>query len=134
MLVLGLGLPALAAGEEVDFNFQVRPLLSDRCFACHGPDSRARKKDLRLDTKKGLFKKLEEGLYVVKPGDINQSELVRRIFATDDDQMPPDDPKWSETVTTENPVSAACLTESVQSERRGMTGKRVRPNRKLRVI
>ncbi len=80
---------AAADSGKVDFNFQVRPLLSDRCFTCHGPDSRARKKDLRLDTREGLFKKIDDGQFVVKPGDTNKSELIRRIFATDDDQMPP---------------------------------------------
>jgi hypothetical protein len=92
-VALAAALPWLAAdGAEakVDFNFQIRPLLSDRCFTCHGPDTRARKKELRLDTKEGLFKKLEDGSLVVKPGDTNQSELIRRIFATDDDQMPPE--------------------------------------------
>ena len=82
--------PVPAAGEKIDFNFQIRPLLSDRCFTCHGPDSRARKKELRLDTKEGLFKQLDTNSFVVKPGDTNQSELIRRIFATDDDQMPPE--------------------------------------------
>lgn len=85
-------LVAAASGEnpKVDFNFQVRPLLSDRCFACHGPDEKARKKKLRLDTREGLFKELEDGVAVVKPGDVAKSELVRRIVATDDDQMPPE--------------------------------------------
>ena len=92
LVLMALALPSLAANApKIDFNFQIRPLLSDRCFTCHGPDSRARKKDLRLDTKDGLFKKLDTNLFVVKPGDTNQSELVRRIFATDDDdQMPPE--------------------------------------------
>ena len=86
-------LTAVAVEKKTDFNFQIRPLLSDRCFTCHGPDSHARKKELRLDTKDGLFKKLEDGAFVVKSGDTNQSELIRRIFATDDDQMPPEKSK-----------------------------------------
>ena len=89
-----LAQPLLAAdAPKIDFNFQIRPLLSDRCFSCHGPDSRARKKELRLDTHDGLFKKIDDGMFVVKPGDTNKSELVRRIFATDDDQMPPEKSK-----------------------------------------
>ena len=93
-MMAALALPLQAAdAQKIDFNFQIRPLLSDRCFTCHGPDSRARKKDLRLDTHDGLFKKLEDGQFVVKPGDTNKSELVRRIFATDDDQMPPEKSK-----------------------------------------
>ncbi|MDR3457410.1 MAG: DUF1553 domain-containing protein [Verrucomicrobiae bacterium] len=94
LVLMALALPSPAAdAPKIDFNFQIRPLLSDRCFTCHGPDSRARKKDLRLDTRDGLFKKLDDNLYVVKPGDTNRSELVRRIFATDDDQMPPEKSK-----------------------------------------
>ncbi|MSU57160.1 MAG: DUF1553 domain-containing protein [Pedosphaera sp.] len=94
LAVLLCALPvAMASGADpakVDFNFQIRPLLSDRCFACHGPDEKARKKKLRLDTREGLFKELEDGMAVVKPGDLAKSELVRRVFATDDDQMPPE--------------------------------------------
>jgi hypothetical protein len=86
-------LPVVAVAADagkVDFNFQIRPLLSDRCFTCHGPDERARKARLRLDTREGLFKDLEDGAAVIKPGKPAESELVRRIQATDDDQMPPE--------------------------------------------
>ncbi len=92
-LILGL-LPSLPAAEpgRVDYNFQIRPLLSDRCFKCHGPDEKARKKKLRLDQHDGMFKELDDDFAVVKPGDTNHSELIRRIFATDpDDVMPPVD-------------------------------------------
>src|SRR5262245_57065203 len=82
-------IPALRvlSGEpaKVDFNFQIRPLLSDRCFKCHGPDEKARKAKLRLDTREGALKELEDGWSVIKPGDPGKSELVRRIFATDED-------------------------------------------------
>jgi hypothetical protein len=88
--------------QTIDFNFQIRPLLSDRCFTCHGPDSHARKKELRLDTKEGLFKKLEDGSFVVKPGDTNHSEIIHRIFAMDDDQMPPEKSKLSLTDAEKN--------------------------------
>ncbi len=91
--VFGLlsSLPAAEPGR-VDFNFQIRPLLSDRCFKCHGPDEKARKKKLRLDQHDGMFKELEDDFAVVKPGDTNHSELIRRIVATDPDEvMPPED-------------------------------------------
>ena len=90
-----LALSARAAESgRVDYNFQIRPLLSDRCYTCHGPDDKARKKKLRLDTREGMFKELEDGFAVVRPGDTNRSELVRRIFTTDeDDVMPPADSK-----------------------------------------
>ena len=75
---------------EVDFNFHIRPVLSDRCFKCHGPDEKARKGKLRLDTREGALKELEDDWAVIKPGDPSKSELVRRILATDeDDLMPP---------------------------------------------
>ena len=79
-----------ADSSRVDFNFQIRPLLSDRCFKCHGPDEKARKGKLRLDTREGALKELEDGWSVIKPGDPDKSELVRRILAADeDDLMPP---------------------------------------------
>jgi hypothetical protein len=81
----------LAAGPpKVDFNFHIRPLLSDRCFKCHGPDEKARKAKMRLDTREGALKELEDGWAIIKPGDPEKSELMRRIFATDEhDVMPP---------------------------------------------
>lgn len=97
LAILLAALPAgksfAAAAERVDFNHEIRPILSDRCFTCHGPDEKSRKAKLRLDTKEGLFKPLDSGLTVVKPGDAAKSDLVRRIFATDDDQMPPEKSK-----------------------------------------
>jgi hypothetical protein len=73
----------------VDFTTEVRPLLSDRCFRCHGPDATKRKAELRLDIPAGAFKDLDDGWAVVKPGNPERSELIRRIFAEDDDMMPP---------------------------------------------
>ena len=42
--------------EKINFNFHVKPIISDKCFACHGPDEKERKANLRLDTEKGLYK------------------------------------------------------------------------------
>ena len=79
-----------ASPAKVDFNYHVKPLLSDRCFACHGPDEKGRKGKLRLDTQEGAFKALDDGMFVIKPGDSAHSELVRRITGTDPDEvMPP---------------------------------------------
>jgi hypothetical protein len=75
--------------EPVDFTTQIRPLLSDRCFRCHGPDAAKRKAELRLDVPAGALKDLDNGWAVVKPGNPQRSELIRRIFADDDDMMPP---------------------------------------------
>src|SRR5207247_2552208 len=69
---------AANAGDKVDFNRQIKPLLSDRCYKCHGPDEQARKAKLRLDLKDGAFKKLEDGMSVIKPADLAKSEVYRR--------------------------------------------------------
>ena len=74
----------LAAPPPVDFNRDVRPILSDKCFACHGPDENHRKADLRLD----VGKDIADGAIV--PGKPAESELVKRITAMDADRrMPP---------------------------------------------
>src|SRR3954447_9111268 len=76
--------------DDVDFNRQILPILSDHCFTCHGPDENKRKAKLRLDTKEGAFGDLRGGGHAVVPGKLDESELVRRITATDADEiMPP---------------------------------------------
>ncbi len=87
-----------AVPDRVDYNFHVRPILSDRCYQCHGPDQGNRQADLRLDSKDGLFATVTSGVatHVVKPGDPAHSELALRISAADDDlRMPPPDSKLS---------------------------------------
>ncbi len=75
----------------VDFTTEIRPLLSDRCFRCHGPDAGKRKAKLRLDLAAGALKTLDDGWAVVAPGRPDRSELIRRVFldADDEDHMPP---------------------------------------------
>jgi hypothetical protein len=96
--VLGGLMMALAAGDvsgdepaqKVDFNFQVRPILSDKCFNCHGPDPRMRKAGLRLDTKQGAFGPTKSGDRALVPGDLDASQLFWRITAEDpSERMPP---------------------------------------------
>jgi hypothetical protein len=77
------------AYAAVDFGRDILPILSDKCFHCHGPDAKARKANLRFDTKEGAFR-LRKGKPVIIPGDSAASELVRRITAEDDaERMPP---------------------------------------------
>jgi hypothetical protein len=73
----------------IEFNRDVRPILSDRCFACHGPDKNKRKADLRLDAREGLLGTAKKG-GVVTPGKLDESELWRRISSESaDERMPP---------------------------------------------
>ncbi|HIE97195.1 MAG TPA: DUF1549 domain-containing protein, partial [Fuerstia sp.] len=80
-----------AMAADVDFNRDVRPLLSDACFACHGPDAGQRQSDLRLDQKEGLFRTVD-GVTIVDVKSADNSELLKRIMSTDPDvMMPPPD-------------------------------------------
>lgn len=76
--------------EKIDFNRDVRPILSENCFFCHGPDKNKRKGDLRLDTKEGIFSAIEGKRFPAVPGHPEQSEIFKRITATDDDDRMPD--------------------------------------------
>src|SRR5688572_7581945 len=80
---------ASAADAPIDFARQIRPILSDKCFFCHGPDEKHREAELRLDLQTGLFRDVD-GVTVVKPGKPEASELWRRVTAeADDERMPP---------------------------------------------
>src|SRR5215208_1054762 len=73
---------------KVEFNRDIRPILSENCYQCHGPDKNARKADLRLDTKEGLFTAIDGNSPVV-PSNLEKSELYRRIVTTDRDEVMP---------------------------------------------
>ncbi len=78
------------SSAPLSFHQDIRPILAEKCFACHGFDAQKRKGELRLDTAEGAFGKGESGAVVIKPGDLKGSELWARINATDkDDIMPP---------------------------------------------
>jgi hypothetical protein len=75
--------------REVRFNRDIRPILADKCFQCHGPDARMRKADLRLD-KHDDEGAIRGGASVLLAGDIDESELIQRITSSDaDERMPP---------------------------------------------
>ena len=79
--------------DEIDYNWHVRPILSENCFNCHGPDPASREAGLRLDLGELAVQELPEtpGRYAIVPGDAARSELVRRIRATNaDERMPPE--------------------------------------------
>ena len=78
--------PLLAVVQPISYNFQIRPLLANSCFRCHGPDEKAREAKLRLDSPEAAYET------AIRPGDADGSEMVKRLFSTDPDEvMPPPD-------------------------------------------
>ncbi len=78
--------------DKIDFNFHIKPILSDRCFACHGPDDKARKAGVRLDDEAFVFNMLDSSnhTYILKPGNLKKSELYQRIINENEaKKMPP---------------------------------------------
>ena len=90
---MGLAVSAVGAtpaATPVDFARQIRPILADNCFTCHGPDEAARKANLRLDVREAAIKPAKSGAIAIVAGDAAKSEMHKRITATDaDDLMPP---------------------------------------------
>jgi hypothetical protein len=77
------------AADKLSFNRDIRPILSENCFACHGFDSKKREAELRLDTPEGAYM-AKDGAFPIKPGDLAKSEVWQRIITSDeDDLMPP---------------------------------------------
>ena len=80
----------LGARAKVDFNHEVRPILSENCLKCHGFDEKERKAGLRLDVREDALKPAKSGEHAIVPGKPDASELVRRLITDDeDDHMPP---------------------------------------------
>ena len=76
--------------STVDFNHDIRPILSENCFKCHGPDDGARKAKMRLDIRAEALKPAKSGELPIVPGAPEKSELIKRVTAADlDDRMPP---------------------------------------------
>ncbi len=83
------GAISVAAGEEISFNRDIRPILSDRCFKCHGPDAKNQDSEFRVDTFEHATADLG-GRFGIKPGDLEKSELHHLIHSDDEDEvMPP---------------------------------------------
>ena len=99
-LLCVLAATRLFADDAPDFSRDVRPILSQHCFKCHGPDDKARKGGLRLDIRDSATKEAKSGAVALVPGQPDKSELVARIFSTDEDElMPP--PSVKRTLTPE---------------------------------
>ncbi|KAF0181465.1 MAG: hypothetical protein FD161_138 [Limisphaerales bacterium] len=85
----GLATAAAQGRGAIQFDRDIRPLLSDHCFACHGPDGAKRKASLQLDTREGLFGSLKEGGHAVVPGQPDQSALLKRVTSADKEELMP---------------------------------------------
>ena len=92
MLVGAFGTSGFSQGSvpEIDFNRDIRPILSDKCFHCHGPDAHNQKSDFRVDTREHAMEDLD-GVRGVVPGNLEESEVHWRIRLPNDDTdvMPP---------------------------------------------
>lgn len=96
LLTLLLWLPVLGADRKISFSREIRPILSENCIACHGPDDKARKGKLRLDDEQDA-KRDRDGERVIAAGDPEKSLLIARILSKDPDEvMPP--PKQHKTI------------------------------------
>ncbi len=89
LLMFSQLIAAVSADEPLSFNRDIRPILSDACFQCHGPDAKQRQADLRLDNESQIFEN-RDGHRGLVPGDPSKSELFRRLTSTDaEERMPP---------------------------------------------
>ena len=97
-IFLGLlsGLDAFGQVRELDYNRDIRPILSDNCFRCHGPDVENQKSEFRLDTRESAIADLG-GYAGIVPGDLDASEAHHRIWEDEilEDRMPPPESKLS---------------------------------------
>ncbi|MFM8379351.1 MAG: PSD1 and planctomycete cytochrome C domain-containing protein [Planctomycetia bacterium] len=80
---------AALAAEPVSFNRDIRPIMSDTCFHCHGNDAKTREAGLRLDVREAALAETEGGIVPIVPGDPDASQIIRRIFDAED-PMPPE--------------------------------------------
>jgi hypothetical protein len=84
-----VGVGHSTADERLQFNRDIRPLLSNNCYLCHGPDAKHREGGLRLDQLGSATSKLESGHTAIVPGDVNASEMLKRLTSTDPNVMMP---------------------------------------------
>ena len=102
---------ASLAAAEIDFNRDIRPILSDNCFRCHGPDAGERQTDLRLDVRESAFAELSSGGHAIVAGEPASSEMIHRIESDDADiMMPP--PESGKTLSVEQREMLARWIES----------------------
>lgn len=103
--------------DRVDFNRDIRPLLSDRCFHCHGPDEQAREAGFRLDQPKSAYGEADSGEHPIVPGAPEASEMMARTSAKDDSLMPPRDSNKPQLTSKELELIRRWILEGAHYER-----------------
>ncbi len=108
---LGLAPGGTAQAAKLKFNRDIRPILSDKCFFCHGPDAKKREAKLRLDERESAL-----GKKAIIPGKPDESEMIRRILADDDDHMPPAKSKLGDFTPAEVAILKQWISEGAEYE------------------
>ena len=83
-VLLGLCCAHTSLSAEIEFDREIKPILANHCFQCHGPDEGNREADLRLDTRHGAIQISDDRLQAIVPGDPDTSELIRRVESDDE--------------------------------------------------
>ena len=105
--------------EEISYNFHVKPILSDKCYTCHGPDGNKRKAGLRLDVEGAAKAELAEnpGKYAIKNGSIDDSELFHRIYSEDPATMMPPPDSYLKLTPAEKDILKKWIEQGAKYER-----------------
>ncbi len=113
------------APRPVSFAREVRPILSEHCFACHGPDDAKRKAGLRLDSKEGAFARLEDGDLAIVPKKPDESDLIFRIESDDANlRMPPRKGRQAACQPSRSPCCGAGSSKGLPGRRTGPSNRR----------
>ena len=105
--------------DQVDFNLHVKPILSDRCFACHGPDANKRESGYRLDTEEGAFSALKDkpNVFGIVAGDVERSKIIERINSSNPEEIMPPPASNLSLSETERKILAKWITQGAQWKR-----------------
>ena len=117
----------VAAADKVDFQREIRPLLADKCFSCHGRDAEHREGALRLDERDAALKGGDSGERAIAPAHPEKSELVRRILSVDDDERMPPPRSKKELTTAEKALLQRWIAEGAEYQTHWAFAAPVRP-------
>src|SRR5688572_25985554 len=119
-------LPLAAVAAPIDFNRDVRPIVSEKCFHCHGPDEESRKAKLRLDFRDSAIEE-RDGVRAIIPGKPDESDLIIRIESKDKDEVMPPPKEHHEMTAAEIKTLRQWITEGAPYARHWAFENPVRP-------